>query len=111
MPCSSGIEGPVELGIVVDALQYRDTQAVLTEQIFICGDVDLDDSKPGLMEYGLRRFAEVAGLGAVEFGSDPDYRHKCLLPGGFWLGILCISIHAGSGSANSGNSSARNPPD
>jgi hypothetical protein len=68
----SGIKGPVEFGIVVDVLQYRDSQAVLFKQFFIFNDVDLYGSDPCPIKNRLRLFAEVAEPGAVKSGIYPS---------------------------------------
>jgi hypothetical protein len=66
----SGIKGPGELGIVVNALQYRNPQAVFLEQILIFSDVDLYRGDSCAMENCLCFCAEVAERIAVEFGID-----------------------------------------
>ena len=65
---SGFIKGPVEFGLVINALQYRDSQAVLLEQTLVFSDVDLcrGDSRP--MENCLCFPAEVAERVAVKPG-------------------------------------------
>jgi hypothetical protein len=65
----SGIKGPGELGIVVNALQYRNPQAVFLEQILIFSDVDFYRGDSCTMENCLCLCAEVAEWIAVEFGN------------------------------------------
>lgn len=68
MRYASCIKGPVELGIVVKALQYRNSQAVFLKQVVVFSDIDNCGSNPNLVENILCLFAKVAEPGAVEFG-------------------------------------------